>query len=254
MNVQNMVPGESFRIFTPSDSFTVGYPKKAYLRVNSYLDAIAVTPMQDVPWSAPHGEPVGKTVAVHNGRTVRRRRWMRLRWLSGTSGLRGRVSARDAALAVRDEGRRADGADSGTGGDGRDRGSSLRASRMECAGSRTRDGAGTRPRWRRLRRIPGLPPAAPARRPRHSPPHRLTHSPPRRWNAWQRATTRRRPRVRQLLPVRRRPLGNRPADAYLASHPGATMWTEDYIFPCSEFAVRDLMAMDPVTGKEIDCR
>jgi hypothetical protein len=45
--------------------------------------------------------------------------------------------------------------------------------------------------------------------------------------------------------------GQSAADAYLASHPGAILRTEDYIFPCSEFAVRDLIAEDPVTGKEM---
>jgi hypothetical protein len=40
------------------------------------------------------------------------------------------------------------------------------------------------------------------------------------------------------------------ADAYLASHPGATFYTEDYTFPCSAAAVRDLIAIDPVTGRE----
>jgi hypothetical protein len=40
------------------------------------------------------------------------------------------------------------------------------------------------------------------------------------------------------------------ADAYLANHPGATVYTEDYTFPCSAAAVRDLIAIDPVTGKE----
>jgi hypothetical protein len=40
-------------------------------------------------------------------------------------------------------------------------------------------------------------------------------------------------------------------DAYLASHPGATLWTEDYTVPCVDYAISDLMAIDPVTGKEV---
>src|ERR1039458_2477894 len=41
------------------------------------------------------------------------------------------------------------------------------------------------------------------------------------------------------------------ADVYLAGHPGATMWTEDYTIPCVDYAITDLMAIDPVTGKEV---
>jgi hypothetical protein len=40
------------------------------------------------------------------------------------------------------------------------------------------------------------------------------------------------------------------ARAYLASHPGATMWTEDYTMPCVDYPIADLRAIDPVTGKE----
>jgi hypothetical protein len=39
-------------------------------------------------------------------------------------------------------------------------------------------------------------------------------------------------------------------DAYEQAHPGAYLYTEDYTFPCSEFAIIDLIARDPVTGKE----
>jgi len=44
--------------------------------------------------------------------------------------------------------------------------------------------------------------------------------------------------------------GQSAADAYLASHPGATFYTEDYTFPCSAYGVQDLVARDPATGQE----
>ena len=39
-------------------------------------------------------------------------------------------------------------------------------------------------------------------------------------------------------------------DAYLAAHPGATLHTEDYTFPCSTYAERELIGADPITGRE----
>jgi len=39
--------GESFALKTPTDGLTVAYPNKAYLRVTSYTDAIAITPQKD---------------------------------------------------------------------------------------------------------------------------------------------------------------------------------------------------------------
>ena len=106
MNVQNMVPGESFVLNTPSDIYTMRYPKKAYLRVNSYLDAIAVTPMRDVPWFAPQENLVGKTVAVHNGRTVATPEMDAAAMAEWDKWVQQRVAARDAALksAMKDAG------------------------------------------------------------------------------------------------------------------------------------------------------
>jgi hypothetical protein len=39
--------GESFALKTPTDGLSVAYPNKAYLRVTSYTDAIAITPQKD---------------------------------------------------------------------------------------------------------------------------------------------------------------------------------------------------------------
>ena len=40
------------------------------------------------------------------------------------------------------------------------------------------------------------------------------------------------------------------ADVYRANHPGATVYTDDYTFPCSAATIRDLIVIDPATGRE----
>ena len=49
---------------------------------------------------------------------------------------------------------------------------------------------------------------------------------------------------------RRLPSLQSASEIYLAAHPGATLYTEDYFFPCNTFAVQDLIAIDPMTGKQ----
>ena len=44
LNVQPMVLHEYFNLNTPTDHFVITYPQKAYVRVDSYLDAISITP------------------------------------------------------------------------------------------------------------------------------------------------------------------------------------------------------------------
>ncbi len=249
MNVQNMVPGESFRIFTPSDSFTVVYPKKAYLRVNSYLDAIAVTPMQHVPWFAPQENLVGKTVAVHNGRTVATPEMDSAAMAEWDKWVAGRVSARSAALksAMKDAGltepipglAEMEGQgkffacepygmcwepNQGWGGD-----------KAEVAQAEAHPGASSGSASAQAETQPAAPadtqPAAPVERAAASDDQAAPAGAP-------------------AVAGARKASGQSAADAYLASHPGAILRTEDYIFPCSEFAVRDLIAVDPVTGKE----
>jgi len=41
-----------------------------------------------------------------------------------------------------------------------------------------------------------------------------------------------------------------PVDNYLVKHPGATFYTDDYTFPCAVQSIRELVAVDPATGKE----
>jgi FecR protein len=241
LKVQPMAPGESFRIFTPGDSFTVMYPKKAYLRVNSYLDAIAVTPMRDVPWFAPQENLVGKTVAVHNGRAVATPEMDSAAMAEWDKWVQERVAARDAALksAMKDAGltepipglAEMEGQgkffacepygmcwepNQGWGGD-----------KAEVAQAEAHPGASSGSANAQA----DTQPAAPVERAAPSDDQAAPAAAPKTAGA-------------------RKASGQSAADAYLASHPGAILRTEDYIFPCSEFAVRDLIAVDPVTGKE----
>jgi hypothetical protein len=48
LNVKPAFPGESFILRTPTDEISVHYPHKSSMRVNSYLDAIALTPQKDL--------------------------------------------------------------------------------------------------------------------------------------------------------------------------------------------------------------
>jgi FecR protein len=46
LHIETSIPGESFLLNTPTDSINNVYPKKSYLRIDSYLDAIAITPQK----------------------------------------------------------------------------------------------------------------------------------------------------------------------------------------------------------------
>jgi hypothetical protein len=241
MNVQTLLPGEIFRMFTPSDSFTVAYPKKAYLRINSYLDAIAVTPQQDAAWYSPIENAVGRTVTVHNGRTVPKPEMDAAAMVEWDSWVARRVSARDVVLAAT----------------------------MKEAGL-------TEP-------IPGLAEMSGKGKFFACEPYGMCWEPTEGWtghkaegpqaeaqSATGSGTERAQVETQPAAPVERvapsddqaasapeasgAPKGSgklSKGDAYLAGHPGATMWTEDYTVPCVDYAISDLMAKDPVTGKEV---
>jgi uncharacterized membrane protein YgcG len=70
------VSGESFILKTPTDSLTTSYPGKAYLRITSYTDAIAITPQKDesyqldAPGSVEQKSAQGQTQFFNDGRSV----------------------------------------------------------------------------------------------------------------------------------------------------------------------------------------
>jgi hypothetical protein len=243
MNVQSLLPGESFRIFTPGDSFTVMYPKKAYLRINSYLDAIAVTPQRDVPWFAPQENLVGKTVAIHNGRAVATPEMDAAAMAEWDKWVAGRVTARDAALksAMKDAGLTepipglAE-----MSGKGRFFACEPYGTCWEPTGGWTGDKAELAQGEAQPATAPGsanaqaeTQPAAPVERVAPSDDQASAVAAP------------------SLTGAAKGPGKLSKADAYLASHPGATMWTEDFTIPCVDYVISDLMATDPVTGKEV---
>jgi len=68
--------GESFILKTPTDGVTTSYPGKAYLRITSYSDAIAITPQKDesyqldAPGSAEQKSTKGQTQYFNDGLTI----------------------------------------------------------------------------------------------------------------------------------------------------------------------------------------
>jgi hypothetical protein len=46
LNLDESIAGESFTLYTPTHSIAVHYPSQIYERVNSYLDALAITPLK----------------------------------------------------------------------------------------------------------------------------------------------------------------------------------------------------------------
>lgn len=46
LNLDESIAGESLKLFTPTHSIAVYYPSKVYERVSSYLDALAITPLE----------------------------------------------------------------------------------------------------------------------------------------------------------------------------------------------------------------
>ena len=74
VHVHPAFAGESFVVKTPTDSISIAYPEKAYLRIDAYLDAIAVTPQKDesfqVTGAAAQKGATGQTVYYNNGQPV----------------------------------------------------------------------------------------------------------------------------------------------------------------------------------------
>lgn len=70
------VSGETFGLKTATDSLTTAYPNKAYLRITSYTDAIAITSQKDetyqlnAPGSVEQKSAKGQTQFFNNGQTV----------------------------------------------------------------------------------------------------------------------------------------------------------------------------------------
>jgi hypothetical protein len=237
VNIRTMLPGESFKMGTPSDGYTMHYPQKPYLRFNSYLDAIAVTPLKDVSWSEPSEDIAGQTVTVHNGRRVATPQMDATAMAEWNKWVAGRVTTRTATMesTMTEAGLTAPlPGMAEMNGQGKffacepygtcwEPTEGWAGDKVELAQTGSASGS--------ARTQDATQPAAPVVRVAVSDDQTVPASAPQATGASQGSAQSK-------------------ADAYLASHPGTTLRTEDYTFPCSEFAVRDLIAVDPATGRE----
>lgn len=69
-----MVAGERFVVRTPTDAFTLRYPDRVFLRINSYLDGTTLTSMRNTVLRADHGAQIqtvgGQTIAYSHGQPL----------------------------------------------------------------------------------------------------------------------------------------------------------------------------------------
>jgi hypothetical protein len=233
IDVKLVNSGAQFFLKTPTDTVQLAYPQQAYLRVNSYFDALVLTPRRDLSFVAPatssKEEPSGRSFAFRSGkRILLPPQIMRSSYGAWDNWVDGQVRAREAANAAA----------------------------MKQAGLKEP--------------LPGLADLEGKGRFFECQPYGTCWEPAKGWDGqgdWtdDKAQTISGPVQSNVAP------GNtaRPApkkkqhpgmidvgDAYEQAHPGAYLYTEDYTFPCSRLAVQDLIARDPVTGKEkiIDSR
>ena len=256
LNVQTMVQGEAFNLNTPTESLWMKYPQKAYMRIDSYLDAMAVTPQEDLTFRMPglpeaRTQTVGQTFTFRNGHRVptptpadaaRSSEWDN--WVAA------RVVARDAAMsaAMKDAGLTAPvpGLDQingqgqffacepyGTcwepahGWDGHEAEAEAEVAQLQPqqpqVALRPDAGSGAeRGQVVTVQQLAAQKQASPSSFDQASPGGFAQFS----------------------------GIPGLDAQTYLATHPGAILRVEDYAFPCSAYAVRYLVAVDPVTGEQ----
>ncbi len=237
-NIRTTIRGESFKVTTPTDTLSLSYPRGAVWRIDSYLDAVSITPLKDLTirtqWTvAAHPDVVGRTQTFKNGHLVSTQIAMDKATAAEWDGwVAGRLDARDQSMSaamkeaslaapipglaeMNGQGKFFACAPYGTcwepakGWDGKATDIALvEAQPVTNAGAQSATSSSAVPA-----------PASNATSGSQAPKQKKT--------------------------------AQTAADAYLASHPGAFLWTEDYMFPCSTDGTRDLIGKDPVTGKEM---
>ena len=234
LNVQPMALHEYFYLNTPTDHVALTYPQKAYVRIDSYLDAVSITPQQDLTLRMPalsaiRTQYAGETMSFSHG----------VRMLTPVPAdapalaawdkwVAKRVQARNSAMsaAMKASGLTAPvpGLDALNG----------QGNFFACEpyGTCWEPTNGWAPQLKQVALTESQPPAASTAP--SAPRETVDRLPP---------ATPKSSRAQQASAPSK-------ADVYLAAHPGATVYTEDYTFPCSAAAVRDLIAIDPVTGRE----
>jgi hypothetical protein len=72
--VNSTIYGEAFVLRTPTDDFAVRYPHRAYVRINSYTDAMALTSRDtsglDLTGVEPKQVPIGQTLTLQEGHPI----------------------------------------------------------------------------------------------------------------------------------------------------------------------------------------
>lgn len=230
INSRPVAPGDNIRLNTPTDHVTIGYPGSAVWRVDSYLDAIALTRIEGPPPVKGNvaSPPLGRTLSYTHGRPVAAPVSPDAALLAWQSSAVSRIAAREAALAatMKQAGlsQPLPGLDQLAG----------KGTFFSCGeygtcwepkdgwdGKSQADIATTDPSAEALRKWtvsvkdvanPGAPP------PPGGIPNKSGHP--------------------------------SPVDNYLKQHPGATFYTDDYTFPCAVQSIRELVAVDPASGKE----
>jgi hypothetical protein len=248
LNVQPMVQGDVFRLSTPTDNISIQYPQKSYMRVDSYLDAIAITPQQGLTFSMPGnagGRPLnaGQTMAFsHAQRVLPPTAEDAAASAAWDQWVQGRVAARNAQMtaAMKDAGLTAPipGLEEMNG-----QGKFFVCEPYGTCWEPTQGWGGDKAEVAQVEAHAGAAsgsasaqtdtqPAAPIERVAPSDDQTQPGTPP------------------QSLADLGWP-NSAKANAYLAKHPGAKLWTEDYTIPCVNDAITELLAIDPMTGKEV---
>ena len=73
LNMKLTGEGERFFLTTPTDGLSLMYPQGAYLRVNSYLDAMVITPQRDLKYMMAgewKNQPSGRSSAFSHGKRI----------------------------------------------------------------------------------------------------------------------------------------------------------------------------------------
>ena len=230
LDVRTQVPGDTFLLATPTDHVSMQYPQKACLRVDSYLDAVSLTPRQNLTirlpgMTAARPQTVGQTMTFSHGRRIVMPAAVTASAPSDwDTWVADRVEARDTAMseAMKDSGLTAPvpGLDA-LEGKGKFFACQPYGMCWEPANGWTAAPANVA----EVDPQPGPPPSAPQAVPAKPAPPASS-------------------------PKAAKPAKPSKTDAYMASHPGAILHTEDYTFPCMAYPVQELVATDPATGKE----
>jgi hypothetical protein len=211
------------------------YPQKAYLRVNSFLDAMAVTPQQSLSYrllglASTREQAAGETASFRNGIRLAKlpvidpaasAKWDQ--WVAA------RVATRDGAMsaAMKDAGL---GAPVPGLADMNGQGSFFSCAPYGTCWEPKNGWNGETDKLAQVESLSDVTSAAPVgTRSAATPPQPMDLAHELELEGW------------YLSPDSR---------AFLASHPGVILSTEDYAFACSGMAVEYLVARDPVTGAQ----